>query len=220
LALGLECAVQSRCVVNTEVTTTSTAINPDPATATTQERPIRCTIVCLVGPNAGARFVVRDGKQLIGRARSAMLRLRDPAVTRNHAALSVDDGAIELIDLGSANGTRVNGRRVTTHQLTDGDRIEMGGSLLVVMETRTSVSEKLDRFRRRQLLRKAKKLERAHASRELVPPPQPAPTVTAKRPIAMDVVEEPGIGVALVPALISAFAVLAFCTVLWAALIR
>jgi pSer/pThr/pTyr-binding forkhead associated (FHA) protein len=54
--------------------------------------------------------------------------------SRHHARLDVRGGVIVLTDLGSTNGTRVNGRRVREVVLGVGDRIEVGQTLLRVLE--------------------------------------------------------------------------------------
>lgn len=68
----------------------------------------------------------------IGRAPECELVLRDSRVSRKHARLAARDGVLVLTDLGSTNGTRVNGHRVTQVALGAGDRIELGESSLIV----------------------------------------------------------------------------------------
>lgn len=75
------------------------------------------------------------GVTKIGRGAEADLQIIDTGVSRLHAELRVvrDDTGdrVELHDLGSTNGTRVNGQSVTSATLTDGDRISVGASDLV-----------------------------------------------------------------------------------------
>ena len=68
----------------------------------------------------------------IGRGPECELVLRDSRVSRRHARLAARDGALVLTDLGSTNGTMVNGRRVTEMALGAGDRIELGETSLVI----------------------------------------------------------------------------------------
>jgi hypothetical protein len=68
----------------------------------------------------------------IGRGAECELVLRDSRVSRRHARLVGRDGVLVLTDLGSTNGTMVNGRRVTEMALGAGDRIELGESSLVI----------------------------------------------------------------------------------------
>jgi hypothetical protein len=79
----------------------------------------------------GARTVPLTGTVVIGRGAEADLMLPDTGVSRRHAELRAVDGRVELHDLGSTNGTRVNGQRVQAVTLTDGDRITFGGTELV-----------------------------------------------------------------------------------------
>ena len=58
--------------------------------------------------------------------------LEDPAVSRRHARLSFRDGRWILQDLGSRNGTRVNGVRVGRCEVRPGDLVELGNTHLTV----------------------------------------------------------------------------------------
>jgi pSer/pThr/pTyr-binding forkhead associated (FHA) protein len=74
-----------------------------------------------------------SGRVVIGRSRECDVRIDDGNVSRRHAELSRDhDERWTVVDLGSTNGTEVNGRRVTRRTpLADGDRISIGGMELV-----------------------------------------------------------------------------------------
>jgi len=70
----------------------------------------------------------------IGRLASAHLRLDDPKVSRIHAVIEVaDNKEAAIIDMGSAEGTRVNGEKVSRVRLKHGDEIGLGDSRLVVV---------------------------------------------------------------------------------------
>ena len=62
----------------------------------------------------------------IGRHPTNQLCLDAPTVSAEHARLEYRDGAYQLIDRGSRNGTFVNGQRITDYTLHDGDRIQLG----------------------------------------------------------------------------------------------
>jgi hypothetical protein len=80
----------------------------------------------------GERVVPLDARvTVLGRGTEADVRLSDTGVSRRHAEVRVEPGSIVVADLGSTNGTRLNGRPVTTSALSDGDVIELGGSRLV-----------------------------------------------------------------------------------------
>ncbi len=76
-----------------------------------------------------------DGTMTLGRGDDAGVRIDDAAISRKHAQLVVSGGAVTLIDLGSANGTSVRGRKLAAHEqvvLSEGDSIEIGTSLVVL----------------------------------------------------------------------------------------
>ena len=68
---------------------------------------------------------------ILGRGTDCDLRLVDPGVSRHHAELRIEDGEVVLVDLGSTNGTFVNGQPVRRVTLTDGTRVTLGRTTLV-----------------------------------------------------------------------------------------
>lgn len=84
-------------------------------------------------PGRAARRIPLSGAPIrIGRAPECELVLKDSKVSRRHARLHARDGVLLLTDLGSTNGTRVNGNRITEMVLGEGDRIQIGETSLVV----------------------------------------------------------------------------------------
>jgi hypothetical protein len=84
-------------------------------------------------PGRSARRVILSGAPMrIGRAPECELVLKDSRVSRRHARLQARGGVLVLTDLGSTNGTRVNGHRVTEVVLGAGDRIQVGETSIVV----------------------------------------------------------------------------------------
>jgi serine phosphatase RsbU (regulator of sigma subunit)/pSer/pThr/pTyr-binding forkhead associated (FHA) protein len=78
------------------------------------------------GVRSGTEFQF-EGSAVIGRGAGADLSLGDPGVSRQHARLTCRDGACQVEDLGSVNGTLVNGHRVTRPTvLHEGDIVGMG----------------------------------------------------------------------------------------------
>jgi hypothetical protein len=90
------------------------------------------------GPGRNARLVSNDGRTyplsvgstVIGRGDQANLRLPDVGISRRHARLDFDGGQVVLTDLGSTNGTSVNGQRVSAVALNPGDMIQLGTTTL------------------------------------------------------------------------------------------
>jgi pSer/pThr/pTyr-binding forkhead associated (FHA) protein len=76
------------------------------------------------GAALGSWFIERD-RVVIGRAEGAGIRLEDQAVSKQHAAIELVGNDHILQDLGSANGTYVNGTRVTRHLMRHGDVVEI-----------------------------------------------------------------------------------------------
>lgn len=83
------------------------------------------------GRDAGREFTLQDGETSVGRGIDNDVILTDVSVSRKHLRILVDENGITLIDLGSGNGTMLNGRRVHRALVGDGDRIEIGETVLV-----------------------------------------------------------------------------------------
>jgi len=84
-------------------------------------------------PNQAARRVPASGAPIrIGRAPDCEIVLRDSRASRRHARLAARGGVLVLTDLGSTNGTRVNGHRISEVVLGAGDRILIGETTLTV----------------------------------------------------------------------------------------
>lgn len=84
------------------------------------------------GKDQGREYVLQEGETSIGRGIDNDVILADVSVSRRHFRIQREGGAITLRDLGSGNGTQVNGRRAHVEVLSDGDRIELGETVLVL----------------------------------------------------------------------------------------
>jgi Protein of unknown function (DUF3662)/FHA domain len=78
----------------------------------------------------GQRVVLGEFVVTVGRLPECTITLHDGNVSRNHAEIRPSGTGFALIDLGSTNGTKVNGQRVTEHELRDGDTITFGATTL------------------------------------------------------------------------------------------
>lgn len=90
-------------------------------------------LIAVKGPDRGTVFeLAQDQIHLIGR-QSDTVRMRDRKLSRRHADIYFSDGAWYIRDVGSTNGTRVNGKRIdSATKLNDGDRIQLGRTIFVV----------------------------------------------------------------------------------------
>ena len=78
----------------------------------------------------GRTYPLAIGQTVIGRGDQANMRLPDVGISRRHARLDFDGAQVVLTDLGSTNGTMVNGQRVSAVALNPGDMIQLGTTTL------------------------------------------------------------------------------------------
>ena len=105
------------------------------------------------------------GESVIGRSRACLVQIAETTVSRQHAIFVVEPGRVKLRDLGSSNGTFVNGQRVDGEMpLEDGDRVVVGEAELV--------------------LRMLAPLGPAEATAKLVIPPMSTPALPSTYPPA------------------------------------
>jgi len=90
----------------------------------------RALLLVLSGTRLGHRLVLGDAVVDIGRGSAAGLILDADSISRKHARIERFGGGHKIVDLGSTNGTYVNGARVKEQILKDGDRIGIGKALL------------------------------------------------------------------------------------------
>ena len=76
---------------------------------------------------AGLLETAAGGRLLLGRSPGCQLVFDDDTVSRRHAELRFAEGRWMLRDLGSVNGTWVNGRRVVEAEVAPGDELQLGG---------------------------------------------------------------------------------------------
>jgi pSer/pThr/pTyr-binding forkhead associated (FHA) protein len=90
------------------------------------------TILVMCGFYEGLELALDREWMVIGRGRSADVVIAEPTISRAHAAVGYDEKGFFMQDLGSTNGTRVNGKRQNHARLDDGDQILLGKLLLQV----------------------------------------------------------------------------------------
>lgn len=83
-------------------------------------------LIVMVGDEPGRSYVIDSTECTIGRGEGVSVRIDDTRVSRAHARIFLDeDGNWSIQDMGSQNGTRVNGELVSTQRLNIGDRVQL-----------------------------------------------------------------------------------------------
>jgi pSer/pThr/pTyr-binding forkhead associated (FHA) protein len=96
-------------------------------------------LLVVEGPDAGRRFQLGP-QTVIGRDPTAAVSLDDVEVSRRHAIISFEDGRVSVEDLGSSNGTFVEGEQVRGEaQVSTGQWIRVGQTILELREARPAV---------------------------------------------------------------------------------
>jgi two-component system, cell cycle response regulator len=111
--------------------------NWEAITATAENRSLfsatlgkQAQLIQLTGANVGALYKL-VGTHIIGRASDADLRIEGNGISRHHARVKLDGGGVEFEDLGSTNGSFVNGERVERRELQTGDKIQLGSATIL-----------------------------------------------------------------------------------------
>ena len=109
-----------------------TATGAAPAVRAEPPLPVMGTkLVCSAGPAAGNEFALEDGEYVIGRANDNPICIPDTSVSRKHVLIRRVGGGWEVSDLGSGNGTLLNGEPLTTEMpLSHGDTLTLGDTEL------------------------------------------------------------------------------------------
>lgn len=90
-------------------------------------------LVVLTGESETDRVRIRPQGHVVGRSVDADIQISDPYSSEFHARVGIQDGQVVVHDLGSTNGTYVNGRRVTSPtSVSRGDTVQIGKTILEV----------------------------------------------------------------------------------------
>jgi pSer/pThr/pTyr-binding forkhead associated (FHA) protein len=89
------------------------------------------TLKFISGKYQGGEFPLRPNREIIiGRSSDLDMVLVEDMVSRKHAKISTDEHSVSIQDLGSTNGTFVNGEKIRAIRLKEGDRILVGTSII------------------------------------------------------------------------------------------
>jgi pSer/pThr/pTyr-binding forkhead associated (FHA) protein len=103
-------------------------------------------IIVMFGDEVQGKYIFNQGEIVIGRTRDCDIVLDNLAVSRRHARLSRDDDGFHVTDLGSGNGTYLNGQQIDQSLLKDDDRIAIGKHKLIFRDTGSNVALASDIF--------------------------------------------------------------------------
>jgi serine/threonine-protein kinase len=109
---------------------------------------MKVTLTVTAGPHRGESFTFDEHDTfIVGRSDRAHFRLpfKDKTVSRVHFMIEVNPPSCRVMDMASLNGTSVNGRRVTTADLGDGDVIKGGRTVMTISIARTGMLKEPDR---------------------------------------------------------------------------
>jgi hypothetical protein len=88
----------------------------------------------------GQRYAIRAPGAMLGRGSDCDIRIEDPGASRRHAEIRLvpigRQVSIQIVDLGSTNGTRVDGERVDAAELHDGSKVTIGNTVMTVITDR------------------------------------------------------------------------------------
>ena len=110
----------------------------------------RAYVIVIAGPNVGKMFPL-DSVHEVGRGGDAQIVLTDTEISRAHARFSVRGEEVVVEDLGSTNGTFVNGTPVKRQTLQDGDKIQVGTTTIL----KFTYHDQLDAQFQKKMLRAA-----------------------------------------------------------------
>ncbi len=97
------------------------------------------------GKYQGGEYPLVEGQELIiGRSSELDMVLVEEMVSRKHARIALSDGTISIEDLGSTNGTFVNGEKVQQGTLREGDRVLVGTNILKVVAAAQDAEARAD----------------------------------------------------------------------------
>ncbi len=101
------------------------------------------SLLMISGPQIGRSYTILQDEFIIGRASSCDLPIEDDLVSRHHCKVYVKPNLAELEDLGSTNGTLVNGRKITGRvKLLEGDQVQVGSVAILKYVLKEEVEAK------------------------------------------------------------------------------
>lgn len=101
------------------------------------------SVVIIEGHAQGMEYPISKTYTVIGRDSSADITIKDPLVSRQHAAIMYEDGIFSLKDLESTNGTLFNGKMIQAVRLRNRDKFMLGDTILQFILVDSSSARKV-----------------------------------------------------------------------------
>jgi two-component system, cell cycle response regulator len=106
----------------------------------------RAYLIVLTGSSVGEMYKIAKTEVVLGRGQQADVQVLDDGVSRRHAQIKLAGDKMIVEDLGSRNGTFVNGERINVvHILADGDKIQVGGTTILKFTYHDHLDESFQR---------------------------------------------------------------------------
>jgi len=105
----------------------------------------RAYLIVLAGSSVGEMYKITAESTVIGRGQQADIQVIDEGISRRHAEIVHEGDTIVIRDLGSTNGTYCNGDKIGEHQLSDGDKIQVGSTTILKFTFHDSLDESFQR---------------------------------------------------------------------------
>jgi two-component system, cell cycle response regulator len=124
----------------------TTHINdPDQVPGSKRSGEERAYVIVLAGQNVGEMYKISGDQMTLGRGGGADVRLVDEGISRFHCRITSEGGELMVEDLQSRNGTFVNGERITSRRLADGDKIQLGRTTVLKFTFHDQLEESFQR---------------------------------------------------------------------------
>jgi pSer/pThr/pTyr-binding forkhead associated (FHA) protein len=101
----------------------------------------QASVVIIIGHAPGMEYLITKEYTVLGRDTEADIALKDPHISRQHAAIEYHDGSYILKDLESTNGTRMSGKLIKQASLRHEDKFSLGDTTLQFVLEETGKSQ-------------------------------------------------------------------------------
>ena len=98
-------------------------------------------LICISGQNSARSFILKEGDNVVGRMDDADIKISSNGVSKKHAVINVKGNTVHVTDLGSKNGTFVNGVMVKKKELNSGDKVAIHDHVYQIVKGEIKIEE-------------------------------------------------------------------------------